>query len=148
MGFVMRVKLTEILRDGTLKNYYEMGKPAGYQVDVRLAYYRGQYLSVIDQLELAVDGVKADDQDLRLCLNGNEFAPWELKEAYQEFWGIKTPATLKVRMPGGLTAGDHQVKLTLMFRCPYLPLPGAEHAYAPVDSCDEKTMTLYEAVNI
>ena len=23
MGFVMRVKLTETLRDGTLKNYYE-----------------------------------------------------------------------------------------------------------------------------
>ena len=63
-------------------------------------------VSVIDQLELAVDGNTVDEQDLRLCLNGKEFAPWELKEAYQEFWGIKTPATLKVRMPGGLTAGD------------------------------------------
>ena len=144
----MRVKLTEILRDGTLKNYYEMGKPAGYQVDVRLAYYRGQYLSVIDELALTVDGVKAEDQDLRLCVNGKEFAPWELREAYQEFWGIKTPATLKVRMPGGLAEGEHKVNLVLMFHCPYLPLPGAEHAYAPVDSCDEKIMTLFEAKNI
>ena len=144
MAFVMRVKLTETLRDGTLKNYYEQGQPAGYQVDVRLAYYRGQYLSVIDELELEVDGEKAGDQDLRFCLNGKEFAPWELKEAFQEFWFIKTPATLKIRKEGG----DHQGKLKLMFCCPYLPIPGADHGYTPVDSCDEKTMTLHEAVNI
>ena len=61
MGFVMKVKLTETLRDGTLKNYFENGKAAGYQVDVRLAYYRGQYLSVIDEFALEVDGEKADD---------------------------------------------------------------------------------------
>ena len=144
MGFVMKVKLTETLRDGTLRNYYESGKAAGYQVDVRLAYYRGQYLSVIDQFELEVDGEKADDLDLRLCLHGKEFAPWELKEEFTEFWGIKEAATIKVRKPGGLSKGEHNVKLTLMFRCPYLPLPGAEHAYAPVDSNDEKTMTLAE----
>lgn len=148
MAFVMRVKLTETLRDGTLKNYYELGKPAGYQVDVRLAYYRGQYLSVIDELELEVDGEKAADQDLRFCLNGKEFAPWELKEAFQEFWNIKVPATLKVCKEGGLASGEHQVKLKLMFRCPYLPIPGADHGYAPVDSCDEKTMMLHESVNI
>lgn len=148
MGFVMKVKLTETLRDGTLKNFYELGKPAGYQVDVRLAYYRGQYLSVIDELSVAVDGIKAEDQDLRFCLNGKEFAPWELKEAFQEFWGIKDPATLKVRMPGGLKSGEHKVQLKLMFRCPYLPIPGAEHGYTPVDSCDEKTMVLHEADNI
>ncbi len=148
MAFVMRVKLTEILRDGTLKNYYELGEPAGYQVDVRLAYYRGQYLSVIDELALEVDGEKVEEQDLRLCLNGKEFAPWELKEAYREFWGIKTPGVIKVRKPGGLTSGEHQVKLTLMFRCPYLPVPGADHGYTPVDSCDEKTMVLFEAVNL
>ena len=148
MAFVMRVKLTEILRDETLCNFYECGKPAGYQVDVRLAYYRGQYLSVIDELELEVDGKKVKDQDLRFCLNGKEFAPWELKEAFQEFWNIKKPATLKVRKDDGLASGEHQVKLKLMFRCPYLPIPGAEHGYTPVDSCDEKTMTLHEAVNI
>ena len=147
MAFVMKVKLTETLRDGTLKNYYESGKPAGCQVDIRLAYYRGQYLSVIDVLELEIDGTKIEDQDLRFCVNGKQFAPWELKEAYQEFWGIKTPATLKVRMPGGLASGEHRVKLNLMFRCPYLPIPGADHGYTPVDSCDEKTMVLYETIN-
>ena len=35
MGFVMRVKLTETLRDGTLKNYYENKRKAGYQMCIR-----------------------------------------------------------------------------------------------------------------
>lgn len=142
MAFVMRVKLTETLRDGTLKNYYENGAVGGYQFDVRLAYYRGQYLSVIDELKVSVDGEEAPEDDVRFCVNGKQFAPWELREAYSEFWRIIDPAVVKVRRPGGLAPGEHDVKLTLMFRCPYLPIPGAEHGYAPVDSCDEKTMTL------
>lgn len=142
MAFVMRVKLTETLRDNTLKNYYENGAAAGYQFDVRLAYYRGQYLSVIDELKVAVDGEEVPEEDIRFCVNGKEFAPWELHEAFSEFWRIIDPAVIKVRRPGGLALGEHNVKLTLMFRCPYLPIPGAEHGYAPVDSCDEKTMTL------
>lgn len=145
MAFVMRVKLTETLRDGTLINYYENGEIAGYQFDVRLAYYRGQYLSVIDELKVEVDHQVVADEDLRFCINGKEFAVWELKEAFYEFWRIKDAAVIKVRRPGGLAAGEHNVKLTLMFRCPYLPLPGADHGYTPVDSCDEKVMVLAES---
>lgn len=144
MGFVMRIKLTEILQDGTLKNYYENGEKAGYQFQTRLAYYRGQYLSVIDELKVAVDGEEAAEEDLSFCINGKEFAVWELKEAFYEFWRITDSATIKVRKDGGLIKGDHNVKLTLMFRCPYLPIPGAEHGYSPVDGCDEKQMTLVE----
>lgn len=142
MGFVMRVKLTETLRDGTLINYYENGEIAGYQFDVRLAYYRGQYLSVIDELKVEVDHEPVEDGDVRFYVNNKEFAVWELKEAFSEFWRIKDAATIKVRKAGGLKPGEHNVKLTLMFRCPYLPIPGAEHGYTPVDSCDEKVMVL------
>ncbi|MCD8151313.1 MAG: DUF6379 domain-containing protein [Clostridiales bacterium] len=144
MGFVMKVKLTETLRDGTLMNYYENSGIAGYQFDVRLAYYRGHYLSVIDQLKVEVDHQEVEDQDIRFCINGKEFAVWELREAFYEFWSIKDAAVIKVCKDGGLTSGEHNVKLTLMFRCPYLPLPGAEYGYTPVDSCDEKVMTLVE----
>ncbi len=106
MGFVMRVKLTETLRDGTLKNYFENGKKAGYQFDVRLAYYRGHYLSVIDEFKVEVDNEEVDDMDIRFCVNGKEFMPCQLREAYYEFWNIKKPATIKVRKDGGLAAGS------------------------------------------
>lgn len=147
MGFVMRVKLTETLRDGTLKNYFEAGKKSGYQFDVRLAYYRGHYLSVIDQLEVEVDGEAVPKEDIRFCVNNKKFTVDQLKDAYYEFWSIKKPATIMVRKPGGLCAGKHNVKLTLIFRNPYLPQPGADDRYTPVDSCDEKEMVLIDSLN-
>ena len=146
MGFVMRVKLTETLRDGTLKNYYENNRKAGYQFDLRLAYYRGHYLSVIDELSVEVDHEKIEEESIRFCINGKEFMPCQLKEAYYEFWSIKDPTTIKIRKEGGLKAGEHRVKLTLMLRNPYLPQPGAEDRYTPVDSCDEKIMILEDTI--
>lgn len=147
MGFVMKVKLTETLRDGTLKNYYEAGKKTGYQFDVRLAYYRGHYLSVIDQLEVEMDGEKVPAEEIMFCVNGKKFTISQLREAYYEFWGIKDPATIMVRKHDGLKEGTHHVKLTLMFRNPYLPQPGADDRYTPVDSCDEKDMVLINSLN-
>ena len=145
MAFVMRVKLNETLRDGTFKNYYDAGRKNGYQVDVRLAYYRGHYLSVITQLGIEVDGVPAPKEDIKFCVNGKKFDVDQLKEAYSEFWSIKEPATIMVRRPGGLPEGNHHVKLTLMLQSPYLPLPGSEDKYTPIDSCDEKDMELIDS---
>ena len=142
MGFVMRVKLTETLRDGTLKNIYENKRISGYQFGIRLAYYRGHYLSVIDQLQVEVDGEKIESAKLRFCINGKEFRVEQLKECFYEFWNIKDMAVIKVEKPGGLPEGSHHVKLTLMFRNPYLPMPGVPGKYVPVDSCDEKDMIL------
>ncbi len=144
MGLVMKLKFTDILRDGTLRNYYVNGQKLGFQFDVRLGYYRGHFLSVIDELSVTVDGEQADTNDITFCLNGKEFGIVELKHQFSEFWNIITPATIKVHKPGGLTPGEHDVSLTLMLHSPYMPLPGAkeEHCYTPIDSCDQKIMAL------
>ena len=144
MGLEMKIRFTEVLRPGTLKNYYVNGKVCGYQFDVRLGYYRGHYLSVIDELAVTVDGERAEDMDVTFCLNGKEFAPAELKYQFSEFWPVLTPATIKIHKPGGLTAGDHTVDLTLMLHSPYMPLPGATqpHQYTPINSCESAVMTL------
>lgn len=144
MGLEMKMSFTDIIRPGTLKNYYVNGKVSGYQFDVRLGYYRGHYLSVIDTLGVEVDGEKAEDMNVTFCLNGKEFAPAELKYQFSEFWTILTPATIKVRKAGGLTKGAHDINLTLMLHSPYMPLPGATepHQYTPINSCDQKTVEL------
>ncbi|MCI6465679.1 MAG: DUF6379 domain-containing protein [Faecalicatena sp.] len=145
MGFVLRAEYTDILRN--LENYFENGKKAGYHFDVRLAYYRGHYLSTIDELGVEVDGEKIEDEFIRFCVNGKEFLPCQLKEAYYEFWNIKTAAKVKIKKAGGLKAGSHNVKLTLMLRCPYLPLPGSEEQYTPIDSCDERELILEDTID-
>lgn len=146
MGLMMKVRFADVLQDGTFQNTYASGKQNGYQVDIRLGYYRGHYLSTIDQLSLVTDGNPVDENDITFCLGGKEYAPAELKYLVSEFWPILQPATIKVRHSGGLTAGEHKIDLTLMLRSPYMPLPGAseEHAYVPINSCECKTMSLVE----
>lgn len=146
MGLVMKIKFTDVIREDTLKNYYVNGKTAGFEFDVRLSYYRGHFLSDIEELSLRLDGEAFAENDILFCLNGKEIPSGELKYQISEFWPIIIPATLRVRKRGGLSGGKHDLDLTLLLRCPYLPLPGAvkPHAYTPIDSSERKIVTLKE----
>jgi len=146
MAFGMRLVFTDIIQNNSLKNYYVNGKKNGFEFDIRLAYYRGHYLSCIDKFGVAVDGEKINDSDIVFCLNGKEFSVYQLPHLISEFWTILTPAVIKVRKPGGLQAGEHEIELTLMLRSPYMPLPGGEgdHNYVPIDSCDKKVLSIAE----
>lgn len=144
MGLVMRIVMTDILCPNTLRNVYVNGKAAGFSFDVRLGYYRGHYLSDIEELSISVDHRKIPEEDIVFQLNDKEFSPGELKYQISEFWNILAPATILVYQPGGLDPGDHEVALTLMLRSPYLPVPGSDrpHDYVPIDSSDMQTMAL------
>lgn len=148
MGFSLKLKFTDILVPGSLKNNAIHGKLSGYQFDVRLGYYRGHYLSDIETLEVRLDNQPVPEESITFCLNGKTFLPGELKYMISEFWYILAPATLMIHQPGGLAAGDHEVDLTLMLRSPYMPVPGSReaHAYVPIDSCDRQIMTLADEV--
>lgn len=141
MGFAMKFNLHEVIVTDSLKNYYVNGNKMGYEFQVRLSYYRGHFLSVIDEFGVEIDGEKVREEDIKFCLNGKEFSPVEFDKCYTEFWDIKTPATVRVFAPGGLKEGEHKLNFTLVFRSPYMPI-GDNHQYMPVDSSDSRTMTI------
>ena len=64
MAIAMKLKFVDVVQDGTFKNTYVNGKKSGYKFDIRLSYYRGHFLSVIDTLELTVDGEKVKKEDI------------------------------------------------------------------------------------
>lgn len=143
MPATLRMNFVDVIPDNSLKNTYVNGKKNGYQFDIRLSYYRGHFLSVIDEFGIEVDGKKVDDSQIKFCLNGKELSPWQLKEAYTEFWPILVPATIKVHQPGGLSHGKHDVKVKLIFRAPYMPI-GPDHQYMHYDSSGEKTLDVID----
>ena len=143
MAFAMRMVFTDVIVDDSLKNCLTNGKKTGYQFDIRLAYYRGQFLSVIDEFGVTVDGEPVDPEHVKFRVNGREFSPVEFDKCYTEFWRVTDPATIRVFRPGGLAAGEHDVEVKLMFRSPYMPI-GPDHSYMPVDGCGRKTLTLAE----
>lgn len=143
MAFAMKMRFVDVLSDGSLKNIYANGGKVGYQFDIRLGYYRGHFLSAIDQFEVTVDGQKIMPQDIRFCINQKEFSPDQLKESYTEFWQLTTPATIKVIKKDGLESGAHTIKVDLMLRVPYMQI-GPGHQFMPLDSGQEKEMILID----
>jgi hypothetical protein len=146
MALALKVRMSDVIQNGTLRNYYVNGTVCGYQFDVRLGYYRGHYLSVIEKLGVEIDNQSVDSKDITFCLGGKEFAVDELKYQISEFWTILTSAMLMIRKPGGLQPGEHSINLVLMLRSPYLPMPGVttSHSYVPIDSCEQKIVALRE----
>ena len=143
MGFAMRMNFVDVVVDDSLKNVKVNGKNIGYQFDIRLSYYRGHFLSVIDEFGVKVDGKEVPAETIKFCINGKEFSPIEFDKCYTEFWQVIEPATIKVFCPGGLYEGEHDIDVTLFFRSPYMPIE-PNHQYMPVDSCGSKHMKVID----
>ena len=143
MAFAMKMRFVDVITDGSLKNIYANGSKVGYQFDIRLGYYRGHFLSAIDQFEVTVDGKLILSQDLRFCINQKEFSPDQLKESFNDFWQLTTPATIKVIQKDGLMSGKHTIKVNLMLRIPYMQI-GPGHQFMPLDSGQEKEVILVD----
>lgn len=140
MGLALRLNFVDVVCDDSLKNFWANGKKIGYQFDVRLSYYRGHFLSTIDEIGVKVDGVDVPTENISLCLDGKEYGVAELHDLVNVFWPIIEPATIKVFQPGGLSEGEHDVDFTLYFRSPYMAL--SETEYQSIDSCGSKRLTV------
>lgn len=144
MGFAMRMNLNgEIIKKQSFEDMYINGKKQGFSFLVQLGYYRGHYLSDIEQLEVYVDGERMPQEAVTFELNGKEMPLYKLHYAMTEFWSQVVPARIHVIKPGGLSAGSHQVELKLMLRVPYMAI-GPEHMYMPLDSGDTVTIEVTE----
>ncbi|MCD7867753.1 MAG: DUF6379 domain-containing protein [Clostridiales bacterium] len=142
MAFAMRVNYVDVICDDSLKNIFVNGKKMGCQFNIRLSYYRGHFLSIIDEVGVKIDGESIPQEDIRFCLRDKEFGLSELHDLVSEWWGILEEATIKVFRNGGFAAGEHDIDMKLMFRSPYMPISDTE--YMPMDGSGEKRLTLAE----
>lgn len=138
----LRLNFTDVVRDGSLRHVYANGQKVGYQFDVRLSYYRGHFLSTIDELGVKVDGTEVDPLNITFCLKGEEYGLSQLHSLVNVFWPINEAATIRVFKPGSLPAGEHEIEFTLFFRSPYMEI--GEGVFMPVDSSGVKTLPIAE----
>lgn len=119
----------DVLMTRGFKNLVEAGKVTGYQVNMRIPYYRGIYLSAVDYLKLTVDGRDIARDELRIMVNGKSFTMPEMEEAGDTRWFYGHPATLMVTKPGGLMPGIHSIQVGITIRKSYFPATDPEHLY-------------------
>lgn len=140
MAFAMRINNVDVVVDDSMKNIFANGNKVGCRFDIRLSYYRGHFLSVIDEFCVKIDGEEIARQNIRFCLGEKEFGVSQLHDLVSEYWPILQPATVKIYRNGGFEPGEHDIDVTLMFHSPYMPLSDTE--YMPIDGCGSKTLVL------
>jgi hypothetical protein len=126
----------EAIVPGSVRNVLVNGKARGFRFDLKLKYYRGLFLSCVDEFTLLMDGKVIDPDSITFGINGKEFPVALLPELVSEFWFITDQAEVSVRMGGGLGPGEHQLGLQFFLRSPYLPNfdPGSPNRYVQIDN--------------
>ena len=119
-----------VLVDGSLRRAGN-----GFSVDLRIPYYRGLGLSMVNVPELTVDGEPVDLSQARFSVHGNVYALTDLPDVDDDRWGFREPATLTVP-DRPVPPGEHELSVVVSLRISYLPVPSATRA--------TKTLTLIE----
>ncbi len=109
-----------MLVEGSLENWSENGKTAGFQLDVHYPHHCGIWLSIIERIDLCVDGRALPKERMQLLLDGNAYPVQTLTEQTEGRWYFGQPGTLRVSLPGGLTPGTHEVRVMMALRVSFL----------------------------
>jgi Domain of unknown function (DUF6379) len=115
-------------------NVVQDGKVTGFQLKVRITYYRGIALSLVEGFEISVDGKKYERNQVRFSVRDRSFTFSEMETAVNDRWEFGEVATLTIPAPGGLAPGKHQVEVLEHLRISYLPWPSV--------TGDKKALTL------
>jgi hypothetical protein len=97
------------------------GEVYGFQLGMRLPYYRGVVLSLIGKTNLTVDGEAFSPEAMSVTLHGREFPISNLENEADEKWEFGEIGILTVRKPGGLKPGKHLVELDQHMKISYVP---------------------------
>jgi hypothetical protein len=96
----------------------------GGVVDVRMPYYRGLTLSMVEAVDLVLDGRPVPPSRTTLTVHGNTYAFDQLPGVTDDRWEMGERATLTFETDEPLTPGQHEVTVVVRLRISYMPVPG------------------------
>lgn len=94
--------------------------PTGFDVDVRLPWYRSLPLSVVEVGRIELDGETIDPSAVDFELNGKRFKLDELRPRTGEWWFVLDSALLHVNHAPIEKGSKHRVAVTIAVRPPYI----------------------------
>jgi hypothetical protein len=112
---------TQMILTRGFQNVSENGQTTGFQMLVRITYYRGIFLDLIGNFEIAVDGEQFPRENVRFSVGGRTYTLDEAGKTENVHWDFGVPAILTVHKPGGLKPGIHDIRVTQQIRPSYIP---------------------------
>lgn len=106
-----------------VENLVTGDEPSGFRIPIRIPYYRGIVISLIEDFEVTVDGTRFPRDAVRFTLRERTMTLDEVGVDGRTRWEFGEWAALDIAKPGGLTPGAHEVEITGQFRISYLPWP-------------------------
>lgn len=111
----------QVIQSVGFRNIKENGKVVGFQLKIRLPYYRGVFLSQIKPGNLTVDGEVFTPDQITWRINGEDYTPQEMRADWKNHWHPMEPAVLLVRKEGGLAQGYHDLEYGFCCTHSYMP---------------------------
>ena len=104
-----------VLQQTGFRNHKKNGKITGFNVPIRLAWYRGAWLSLLRPATVIVDGERFEGEQITWTIKGVTYTQKELEEVSDIQWPRTEAAILTVNKPGGLALGTHEVQVAYSF---------------------------------
>lgn len=101
-------------------NVKQDDKIIGFQILVKIAYYRGIMLNLIGDLNVKVDGEEFKNDKILITVGSRTFTFAETATIKDVHWDFEKPLKLTVLKPGGLAPGDHDVTFTQNIKVSYM----------------------------
>ncbi|MCU0485926.1 MAG: DUF6379 domain-containing protein [Anaerolineales bacterium] len=105
-----------------LKNVVQQGEITGFQIGMRLCYYRGIVLSLIGDIRLSVDGEEMPQEAMTITVGGKTFPFADLENQPVAKWEFGEVGILTIHKPGGLKPGEHTLNLREHLKISYVPM--------------------------
>lgn len=121
----------DIIQNRGFANVVEEGRVTGFALRLRNPNYRGLSSSLVDGVDVTVDGRTWTHEQTLVELQGRRFTLEELRRSTGARWHLDEVATVIVPLEGGLPAGVHRVAVDVHLRAPYFPIefqPNIFHA--------------------
>ncbi len=124
----------------------ETGHMEGFEMKIRIPYYRGVPLSVVDEIKIVIsggiggEGKTYTNKDIRFTVSSGSFMMSEMATVADRRWNFDEDATLKVFAPGGLLYYDQQIEVWITIRAPYGKLSGYDKKVLPLEA--DKILTV------
>lgn len=111
------------------------GGRTGFRVRLRQPNYRGTRLSLVEGIDVLVDGELFPSSGSRFLIDGQQYGHADLDTLTDIRWPVGSTIDVLIDRPGGLTPCVHLVETTVFYRHPYfppqfrpVPMPDSRHA--------------------
>ena len=99
-----------------------------FELGARLPYYRGVSLSMLEEIEVSLDGETLPQDAVNITVHGNTYDFQQRENEIDDRWEMGEVATLSIQKEGGLPKGEHKLGLKINIRIGYLPFPAIRFA--------------------